>query len=91
MEPSWRFVGSLLAHRDFRLLLCGQSASTVGDRIVFVALALYVTDIGSPSDVHGSRAADRAGAADPAGEGGVHDRRDPVKEVWRLRRVEPVR
>jgi hypothetical protein len=41
----------LFAHRDFRLLLLGQSASTIGDRIVFVALALYVTDIGTPSDV----------------------------------------
>jgi hypothetical protein len=41
----------LFAHREFRLLLIGQSASTVGDRIVFVALALYVTGIGSPSDV----------------------------------------
>ena len=38
-------------HREFRLLLCGQAASTIGDRIVFVALALYVTDLGSPSDV----------------------------------------
>jgi MFS family permease len=38
-------------HREFRLLLAGQTASTLGDRIVFVALALYVTDIGSPSDV----------------------------------------
>ena len=38
-------------HRDFRLLLFGQAASTLGDRLVFVALALYVTDIGSPSDV----------------------------------------
>jgi MFS family permease len=44
-------VRDLFVHRDFRLLLCGQTASTVGDRIVFVALALYVTDIGSPSDV----------------------------------------
>jgi MFS family permease len=44
-------VRSLFAHRDFRLLLFGQTASTVGDRIVFVALALYVTEIGSPSDV----------------------------------------
>jgi predicted MFS family arabinose efflux permease len=42
---------SLVRHRDFRLLLCGQSLSTVGDRLVFVALALYVTDIGTPSDV----------------------------------------
>jgi predicted MFS family arabinose efflux permease len=44
-------ANGVFAHRDFRLLLCGQSASTIGDRIVFVALALYVTDIGSPSDV----------------------------------------
>jgi MFS family permease len=42
---------SLFAHRDFRLLFIGQAASTLGDRIVFVALALYVTQIGSPSDV----------------------------------------
>ena len=41
----------VFAHRDFRLLLSGQAASTLGDRVVFVALALYVTDIGSPSDV----------------------------------------
>jgi hypothetical protein len=40
---------SLFGHRDFRLLLLGQSTSTIG--LVFVALALYVTDIGSPSDV----------------------------------------
>jgi hypothetical protein len=38
----------LFAHREFRLLLAGQSLSTVGDRLVFVALALYVTEIGSP-------------------------------------------
>ena len=31
------------AHRDFRNLFIGQAASTIGDRIVFVALALYVT------------------------------------------------
>ena len=42
---------SLFGHRDFRLLLLGQSASTLGDRLVIVALALYVTDIGSPTDV----------------------------------------
>jgi len=44
-------VQGVFRHRDFRLLLAGQSASTLGDRIVLVALALYVTDIGSPSDV----------------------------------------
>jgi MFS family permease len=42
---------SLFDHRDFRLMFVGQAASTLGDRIVFVALALYVTQIGSPSDV----------------------------------------
>src|SRR4051812_14650243 len=41
----------VLSEREFRLLWLGQSASTVGDRIVFVALALYVTSIGSPTDV----------------------------------------
>lgn len=40
-----------LAHRDFRLLWLGQVASTFGDRLVVVALALYVTDIGTPTDV----------------------------------------
>jgi MFS family permease len=41
----------VLRQRDFRNLFVGQAASTIGDRIVFVALALYVTDIGSPTDV----------------------------------------
>jgi MFS family permease len=44
-------VRGVFRHREFRLLLAGQTASTLGDRIVFVALALYVTDVGSPSDV----------------------------------------
>jgi MFS family permease len=44
-------VRALLRHREFRLLFAGQSISAVGDRMVFVALALYVTEIGSPSDV----------------------------------------
>jgi hypothetical protein len=42
---------AVLRHREFRLLFLGQTASTIGDRVVLVALALYVTDIGSPSDV----------------------------------------
>ena len=42
---------SVLRHREFRLLWAASSASTLGDGIVFVALALYVTEIGSPSDV----------------------------------------
>jgi len=42
---------TVLRHRDFRNLFLGQSLSTLGDRIVFVALALYVTEIGSPADV----------------------------------------
>ena len=41
----------LLRHRDFRLLFLGQSASAIGDEIVFIALALYVSDIGDPTDV----------------------------------------
>ncbi len=41
----------VLRQRDFRNLFLGQAASTIGDRIVFVALALYVTDIGSATDV----------------------------------------
>jgi len=41
----------VLRHTALRNLLLAQSASTVGDRIVFVALALYVTEIGSPTDV----------------------------------------
>src|SRR3954463_10537147 len=47
MDP----VRGVLRHREFRLLFLGQAASTIGDRVVLVALALYVTDIGSPSDV----------------------------------------
>ena len=41
----------VLAIRDFRLLWLSQALSTVGDRLVLVVLALYVNDIGSPSDV----------------------------------------
>ena len=33
-------VQGVFGERDFRLLFCGQAASTIGDRIVFVALAL---------------------------------------------------
>jgi hypothetical protein len=42
---------SLFSHREFRLLFGGQLLSTLGDRIVIVALALYVTQIGTPTDV----------------------------------------
>ena len=41
----------VLRHREFRLLWLASSASTLGDRIVLVALALYVNDIGTPTDV----------------------------------------
>ncbi len=41
----------VLRERNFRLLFLGQAASTIGDRVVRVALALYVTEIGSPTDV----------------------------------------
>ena len=38
--------------RDFRLLWAGQSASTIGDALVLVAVGLYVTRLtGDPSDV----------------------------------------
>ena len=54
IAPACDAVGwpcDVLRQRDFRNLLLGQAASTIGDRIVFVALALYVTEIGSPTDV----------------------------------------
>jgi MFS family permease len=41
----------ILRHREFRLLWLATSASTLGDHIVFVALALYVSEIGTPTDV----------------------------------------
>lgn len=41
----------VLAHRDFRLLWLGQALSALGDRIILVALVLFVNDIGTPTDV----------------------------------------
>ena len=41
----------VLRHREFRLLWLAASASRLGDQIVFIALALYVTEIGTPTDV----------------------------------------
>src|ERR1700751_4830114 len=42
----------VLRHRDFRYLFFGQAASVTGDRIVVVALALYVTQrTGSATDL----------------------------------------
>ena len=41
----------VLAHRDFRYLWLGQTASVVGDRLIVVAIALYLTEVGSPTDV----------------------------------------
>jgi MFS family permease len=42
----------VLRHRDFRLLWLGQSSSVVGDCIVTVALALFVTELtGNPTDL----------------------------------------
>ena len=42
----------VLRHRDFRYLFLGQSASSVGDQVVIVALALYITQrTGSPTDL----------------------------------------
>ncbi|MEA2481323.1 MAG: hypothetical protein QOJ07_3245 [Thermoleophilaceae bacterium] len=45
-------VPGVLRHPDFRLLWLGQSLSTIGDRLVTVALALYVTQkTGSSTDL----------------------------------------
>jgi predicted MFS family arabinose efflux permease len=45
------YLGAL-RHRDFRLLFLGQSASAVGDQVVIVALALYITErTGSATDL----------------------------------------
>ena len=42
----------VLRHREFRLLWLGYGASTIADRMIMVALALFVTRLtGSPSDV----------------------------------------
>ncbi|MFZ0090660.1 MAG: MFS transporter [Solirubrobacteraceae bacterium] len=42
----------VLRHKDFRFLFLGQSASAVGDQVVIVALALYVTQsTGSATDL----------------------------------------
>jgi MFS family permease len=41
----------VLREPDFRNLFAGQAASMLGDGIVVVALALYVSEIGTPTDV----------------------------------------
>lgn len=41
----------VLRHRDFRNLWLGQTVSVVGDRLITVTIALYLTEVGSPSDV----------------------------------------
>src|ERR1700761_2627651 len=42
----------VLRYRDFKFLFLGQSASAIGDQVVIVALALYVTErTGSPTDL----------------------------------------
>ncbi len=43
--PGLRQLLRVLRHRDFRLLWLANSASVVGDRIVTVALALFVVDL----------------------------------------------
>jgi predicted MFS family arabinose efflux permease len=49
---SVRHLLRVLRHRDFRLLWLANSASVVGDRIVMVALALFVVKLtGSATDV----------------------------------------
>ena len=42
----------VLRHKDFRYLFLGQSASVIGDRVVVVAIALFVTQrTGSATDL----------------------------------------
>ena len=42
----------VLRHQNFKYLFLGQAASVVGDRVVVVALALYITQkTGSPTDL----------------------------------------
>ncbi len=42
----------VLRQRDFRYLFLGQSLSVIGDRVVVVALALFITErTGSPTDL----------------------------------------
>jgi predicted MFS family arabinose efflux permease len=42
----------VLRHKDFKFLFFGQSASAIGDQVVIVALALYITQrTGSPTDL----------------------------------------
>ncbi len=42
----------VLRHPDFRNLFAGQAASVIGDRVVLVALALFITQrTGSPTDL----------------------------------------
>jgi MFS family permease len=50
--PGLRQLLRVLRHRDFRLLWLANSTSLVGDRIVTVALALFVVDLtGSATDL----------------------------------------
>src|SRR5947207_11158277 len=42
----------VLRHQNFRYLFLGQAASAIGDRVVVVALALFITQrTGSPTDL----------------------------------------
>jgi MFS family permease len=42
----------VLRHKDFRYLFAGQAASQIGDMVVVVAIALFVTQLtGSPTDL----------------------------------------
>ena len=87
----------LLPRREFRLLFVGQGLSTIGDRIVFVALALYVTDIGTPSDVgvvlaaHASRwsASCSSAAYGPTGCRGTWSSSRPTSSASRCTRCSP--
>src|SRR5689334_21108322 len=42
---------AVLRQREFRLLWAGQTASVFGDRMIIVALAIYVSDIAGPTEL----------------------------------------
>jgi MFS family permease len=49
---TFREAARVLRYRDFRWLWAGQSTSAVGDSLVFVALALFITNrTGNPTDL----------------------------------------
>ena len=54
---------AVLRRREFRLLFLGQGVSVLGDRMVAVALAFAVIELGGSASEVGPRARRRVGAA----------------------------